>query len=339
MRQFDKRYQVFLSSTFEDLEEERKEVMTALQLAGYFVAGMELFPSDDDESWEVIKRVIDQSDYYVLVVGGKYGSIGKGGKSFTEMEYEYAISQNVPLLAFPHGNPSDLPHRKTETKHPDKLAEFRKRIDRHQRQTWATKHDLATMVLASLSHAVNLKPRPGWVRGDLAVRLEEIRQRYDRIREERDVLLQKLSDGHPDTDLAGDDDVIVVPLVVHFEGKDQTKSLKYTKEVSWSVIFDAIAPQMIGWTYTNRLERLILDSIGGDLEPGPSIAESQGAVAFDDDFVTKIRNQFVATELIMVDRTEVSEAHGVENLEIWKLSEKGLRKWCLKQAIRRAQSP
>lgn len=73
---------MFLSSTFADLEDERKEVMSALQRAGYFVAGMELFPSDDDESWEVIKRVIDQSDYYVLVVGGKYGSIGKGGKEF-----------------------------------------------------------------------------------------------------------------------------------------------------------------------------------------------------------------------------------------------------------------
>ena len=79
----DKRYQVFLSSTFVDLEDERKEVMAALQKAGHLVVGMELFPSDTDESWEVIKRVIDQSDYYVLVVGGRYGSIGKEGKSYT----------------------------------------------------------------------------------------------------------------------------------------------------------------------------------------------------------------------------------------------------------------
>ena len=63
----DKRYQVFLSSTFADLEDERKEVMAALQKAGFFVAGMELFPSDDSESWDVIKRVIDQCDYYCLL--------------------------------------------------------------------------------------------------------------------------------------------------------------------------------------------------------------------------------------------------------------------------------
>ena len=94
----DKRYQVFLSSTFADLEDERKEVMAALQKAGFFVAGMELFPSDDSESWDVIKRVIDQCDYYVLVIAGRYGSIGPDGKSFTEMEYDYAKDKGLPVL-------------------------------------------------------------------------------------------------------------------------------------------------------------------------------------------------------------------------------------------------
>ena len=70
-----KRYQVFVSSTFLDLKEEREAVVSALLQVEAFPAGMELFPATDDDSWTLIKRVIDESDYYLLVVGGKYGSI------------------------------------------------------------------------------------------------------------------------------------------------------------------------------------------------------------------------------------------------------------------------
>ena len=40
----DKRYQVFISSTFEDLQEERRQVMQALLALDCIPTGMELFP-------------------------------------------------------------------------------------------------------------------------------------------------------------------------------------------------------------------------------------------------------------------------------------------------------
>jgi len=46
-------------------------------------AGMELWPSDPATSWEVIRRVVDCSDYYVLIIGGIYGSTNEDGISFT----------------------------------------------------------------------------------------------------------------------------------------------------------------------------------------------------------------------------------------------------------------
>lgn len=82
----DKRYQVFVSSTFEDLQEERREVMQALLSLDCIPTGMELFPAADEESWELIKRFIAGCDYYVVIVGGRYGSVGPDGKSYTEME-------------------------------------------------------------------------------------------------------------------------------------------------------------------------------------------------------------------------------------------------------------
>lgn len=45
-----RKYQVFVSSTYEDLQEHRRHVMQALLELDCFPAGMELFPSSDQES-------------------------------------------------------------------------------------------------------------------------------------------------------------------------------------------------------------------------------------------------------------------------------------------------
>jgi Domain of unknown function (DUF4062) len=35
---------------------------------------MELFPAADDDTLTLIKSVIDDSDYYVIILGGRYGT-------------------------------------------------------------------------------------------------------------------------------------------------------------------------------------------------------------------------------------------------------------------------
>ena len=87
----EKRYQVFISSTFNDLHEPRQEVMQALLELDCIPAGMELFPAANDDQWTLIKRVIDDCDYYIVIIGGRYGSIGPSGKSYTQMEYELSL--------------------------------------------------------------------------------------------------------------------------------------------------------------------------------------------------------------------------------------------------------
>src|SRR5215813_10584151 len=98
----DKRYQVFVSSTYDDLREERQEVMQALLELDCIPAGMELFQAANQDQWTLIKRVIDDCDYYLVIIGGRYGSIGPDGSSYTQMEYEYALSQKKPVIAFLH---------------------------------------------------------------------------------------------------------------------------------------------------------------------------------------------------------------------------------------------
>jgi hypothetical protein len=86
-----KKLQVFVSSTFSDLQEERQAAVEAILTAGHIPAGMELFAAGDESQMNVIKRWIDESDAYMLILGGRYGSIEPmTQKSYIQLEYEYA---------------------------------------------------------------------------------------------------------------------------------------------------------------------------------------------------------------------------------------------------------
>lgn len=95
-----KRLQVFISSTYSDLRTERQAAVEAILTAGHIPAGMELFTSGDESQMEVIKQWIDESDVYMLILGGRYGSVDeKSGKSYTRLEYEYALKKGKPLFS------------------------------------------------------------------------------------------------------------------------------------------------------------------------------------------------------------------------------------------------
>ena len=111
----DKRYQVFVSSTYADLQDERQEVMQALLELDCIPAGMELFPAANEDQWTLIKKVIDDCDYYMVIIAGRYGSIGPDGLSYTEMEYRYALETGKPVLGFVHRDPGALAASRCES--------------------------------------------------------------------------------------------------------------------------------------------------------------------------------------------------------------------------------
>ena len=67
----DRRHQVFVSSTYQDLLEERQEVMQALLELDCIPSGMELFPAANEDQWSLIKKVVDDCDYYMVIVAGR----------------------------------------------------------------------------------------------------------------------------------------------------------------------------------------------------------------------------------------------------------------------------
>lgn len=96
----EKKLQVFVSSTYTDLIEERQAAVEAILDAEHIPAGMELFKAGNESQLQTIYNWIGKSDIYMLILGGRYGSIEpRSGKSYTQLEYEYAISKGIPVFS------------------------------------------------------------------------------------------------------------------------------------------------------------------------------------------------------------------------------------------------
>ena len=53
-------------------------------------------------------KVVDECDYYVLIIGARYGSTDAAGVSFAEKKYDYAVEQGKTVLAFIHGDAGSI---------------------------------------------------------------------------------------------------------------------------------------------------------------------------------------------------------------------------------------
>lgn len=171
----DRRYQVFISSTFEDLVDERKAIMEGLLKIDCLPAGMELFPAADDDQWTLIKQVIDQCDYYLIVSARRYGSVDPEGISYTEREYDYATEAGIPVIGFLPRNPGEIIGDKIENGEgvAEKLANFQQKIKSRMVDFYASPAELQANVIIGVTKLQRSKPRPGWVRGDQAMTEEK----------------------------------------------------------------------------------------------------------------------------------------------------------------------
>jgi len=162
------KYQVFISSTYEDLKDERDEVVRAVLEMGHIPVGMEMFSAADEEQWKIITRHIDESDYYVCIVAHRYGSVTPENISYTRKEYEYAMNQGVPVLGFIIDPAAPWPADRVDKTEPEKtrLEAFKDKVrEKPVGAGWTSADDLHAKVSIALMKAFTGSPRPGWVRG------------------------------------------------------------------------------------------------------------------------------------------------------------------------------
>lgn len=150
-------WRIFISSTYEDMLPYREAVSDALTSIEHLPIGMEQFVSTPDRSLDVCLTDVRRCQLYVVLVGMRYGSIDdETGKSFTELEYEEALKNNIPVLAFVinENECPVLPKFVDTGVSAEKLKHFKNRLDERMTSRFTSVEHLKELVIRSVEAQV-----------------------------------------------------------------------------------------------------------------------------------------------------------------------------------------
>ncbi|RXG20663.1 DUF4062 domain-containing protein [Leeuwenhoekiella aequorea] len=315
----DKRYQVFVSSTYADLKDERSQVIQTIMEMDCIPAGMEIFPALDEEQLNFIKRVIDDCDYYIVIIGGRYGSLSEDGLSYTEKEFDYACEKKIKVIALVHENPDKIPVSKSDID-PDlreKLENFRNKVTTGRLvKFWNKAEDLPGLVALSLQKTIKTYPAIGWVRSntvgntEILSEVNELRKENNKLKEEIEQI--EKNDSNPifisEKELAGLDDT--------FSFKAGSGSASEEFKMTWGEIFYIISPYLLEHPADSNVKRYLAQRILEKFEKSTVYA-----IIKEDDFNT-MKVHLSSLSLINVKYSK--STNGGMSL-FWSLTEKGLK--------------
>jgi hypothetical protein len=218
----DKRYQVFISATYLDLREERGVLLQALPTLSCLPTTVEAH-AQSLSTMVNIRRRIDESDYYILLVGSRYGSLMPSGVSYTHMEYVYAATKQKPMIVLMHEAPEiravELQEQQIEGKL--KFSDFRKVLLREQANNivyWRDATDLAMVLRNAIPTLVRKHSAAGWVRvgqssasAELEKQCVALKKRVQELEQEREKWLAASAASIPNDGLAKGEDLFEIP--------------------------------------------------------------------------------------------------------------------------------
>ncbi len=302
--------------------------MQALLELDCIPAGMELFPAANDDQWTLIKEVIDDCDYYIVILAGRYGSIGPEGIGYTEMEYRYALEKGKPIIGFLHKDPGNLPANRCEgtTEDKEKLVALRAFVQKKLCRFWDSPADLGSQVSRSLVRLIKDHPSPGWVKGDL-VPQQNIAEEMLKLKNENEMLRSKLEQvrikAPEGTESLAQGDA---SFTLHFEYPDFAEPGNCYDSVvtKWNDVFSSISPIMIDEASDNKflssLNGYIVRCIRSEKNRREyTYIESNSLMVLNEDFQT-VKVQLRALGLI----TQSSRNRSIKDTETyWTLTPYG----------------
>lgn len=257
----DKRYQVFVSSTYADLKEERRAVIQAIMQLDCIPAGMELFPAADEQQFEFIKRVIDDCDYYLLIIGETYGSIMSDGISYTEKEYDYAVGRGLRVIALVHENPDETADAEETPLLRERLENFKTRVSANRLvKPWRSAGDLPALALSNLAYAMKTYPAVGWIRADKAAS-EDLLQEINDLRKQNNQLQAEVAEHSSEPaveNLAGLEEKM--PLSGMCTNRYNGQKDAWRASLSWREIFAFISPYLVRFPADEYVKSILAEN-------------------------------------------------------------------------------
>lgn len=337
-----KKYQIFISSTFTDLIDERQAAVEAILQAGHIPAGMELFAASNKSQLEIIKEWIDESDIYMLILGGRYGSIETdSGLSYTELEYNYACETDKPLFSLvlhddfiekkvqKHGSTNIR-----EPNEPQKLKKFSTNVLSKLCKICSDNKDIQLGVFQSITSLEKEYKLTGWLPANQKFnpeiylkQISDLTRELEKLRKSSNGLIHKSN-----TDITrlsqGEDNWIFTISFLAESNKGWTFNSRHEKEVSlsWNQIFSIISPVMafeaLEYTIHKALEESLPRILINDIHKFCEETNSKQLTAFT------ISNYYFETILIqlqilnLIKKSEKKRSVGDQG-KYWSLTEYG----------------
>ena len=190
-----KKLQIFVSSTYTDLIEERQAAVEAILKSGNIPAGMELFTAGDKSQLDTITRWIDDSDIYFLILGGRYGSIEPTtGNSYSEVEYDYAKSNNKPLFAvvisdeYLEKKVKNKGKSVIETENSAKYKDFKEKVLSNISEFFDSPKDIKLAIHETLADFKERYEFVGWIPGNAEKIIDSLSKENESLRNELAIL-------------------------------------------------------------------------------------------------------------------------------------------------------
>lgn len=172
-----KHYQIFISSTFADLQQERKKAVEVVVNRGHMPIALEGFSASNKSDLEVIEEAIKDCQVYILILGHRYGELVHDQCdrqiSYTELEFEIAEKNGLLILPFILKDEEINARRKKldanstrdqlELENYQLLCRFHERIKKFFFRPWGPEDEFKYLVATALDDHLRECDKPAFV--------------------------------------------------------------------------------------------------------------------------------------------------------------------------------
>jgi hypothetical protein len=268
----DKRYHVFISSTGADMQAERTVLAQTLVSQGYFSWGLE---HRTPLTTAFARRQIDDCDYFILMLGSRYGELSASGVSYLHLEYIYAVTKQKPILVLLHESPDTRAPELQEATQDGRLKfqDFRRQLQREREMvvTFRDLRDLEMAVRHAMPQLVNRYPAQGWIRPNLA-QIQQLQDENEQLRQkliamESARVSAPVSEGGLELPQVQGDEDFAFDYKVHAYQDGNFRELRPQRNMRWNDILMIIGPGFSPGAPEENFARVINDYLNSTALP------------------------------------------------------------------------
>ena len=243
----DKRHHAFISTTEADMHAERVVLSQTLVSQGFFSWGLE---QRAPLTTAFARRQIDDCDYFILMLGSRYGELSASGVSYMHLEYIYAVTKQKPILVLMYEAPETRAPEYQDQNSEGKLKflDFRRQLQRERDMvmTFRDLRDLEVAIRHTMPQFLTRYPTQGWVRPNQQ-QVQHLLDENEQLRQKLTELEQKQSSATPpqrtvDLPQVQGHEEIAFDYKVHAYQDGNFRELRPQRQMSWNDLLMVIGP-------------------------------------------------------------------------------------------------